>query len=240
MTKTKKILMLLCLGAVMHSTPAFAVIEIYKVMQYSVRNVQATIEVVENTLALITSVKMSLLQGMIGAIMPRLPATVSLVQPESFAPIIPVKIVSLVKAGDGISQVRRYVEKELRSINPGDVISQRDALNAVNERLNLSATQAIALGKEAAAKLNKAKDENKEMLSLAQDAADQHNKDVQEAAFGIKALENDAASNQLTSHLIETRAQRMMADIQNRTVKKTTDEELSEVAEQAKKMEGAK
>ena len=90
MTKTKKILMLLCLGAVMHSTPAFAVIEIYKVMQYSVRNVQATIEVVENTLALITSVKMSLLQGMIGAIMPRLPATVSLVQPESFAPIIPV------------------------------------------------------------------------------------------------------------------------------------------------------
>jgi len=225
MIKTKIFKILFCL-VLMQSIPAYAVTEPGKVVQHSIRNVQTIIETIKVSAGLVISLKMSLLQGMIGSIKPNIPD--SLVDVKNFAPTLPKEAQSLLSSGNVLPKVRSYVEKNLKSRDLSDVVADRDALVAISERLNISSMEAIGLGRQTAAKLNGAVDQNKELLKSAAYAVDQHTKQVQEAALGVKALESDTLYNQLQSRKLETLAQRIIADVRNHTTKDDDEEEKND------------
>ena len=219
-TKTKTFA--LCLAfALMQSVSAYAVIEPVKVMQYSIRNTSTTIEVIENTVALLTSVQNTILQGDIGAIIPDMPDMASLEDLGDFSPTMPAELESVISSKDAMPQIRGYIENELKNVNFDDMIQQRDALLDVSRRLNTSATEAIGLAKQMGTKLNESTSENKSMIKYAFEALTQHSKIAQENAFGIKATVEDAISNTLDSRILETTAQGIIAKVREKGINRS-------------------
>lgn len=215
MNKTKTFICLLAVTTVLSASPAFAVVELIKVLQYSLRNVQATIEVVTNGIALGTSIQQTGLQGTIGAIAPNVMNLGSKMDVKSFAPTLPVDLKGIVdgKGAQAIPQVRSYVENELKSINLGDGLTQRDVLHKLNEMQNKVSLDAIQIAKETLAKSNKGADENKAQLNNVAGASDAQSKASQETAQSIQTLQNDVIRNQLTSNMLLTRATEYKASL---------------------------
>ena len=213
MKKTKTFIFLLSFVFLFSARPAFAVVELIKVLQYSLRNVQAVIEVVKNGIALGTSIQQTTLQGTIGAVAPKVANMGSLVEGKSFVPKLPTDLQSIASKGlKAVPEMRSYVDKELKSINLGDGVSQRDILHKVTEMQNLSAVGAVKLAKEAMAKSNKAPSENKQQLSAAGGASDMQAKVSQETGVAIKSLKNDTSRNQLSANLLQAKAMHYKAD----------------------------
>ena len=208
MKKIKSYLFILIWFAFAHS--AHAVVEPVKVLQYSLRNVQATIEVIQHILELTTSIQHTSLQGTIGSVSPTLVDMGGKVAGRDFAPVLSSELRGVV-SGNGLNavpQLRSYVNEELKSIKLGDGISQRDVLHKLNEMDNLMGVSAIKLGKEALAKTNKAVQENAQQLSIAGNAADLQEKISQETGVSLRTLQNDTFRNQLSSNLLQTKAMR--------------------------------
>ena len=178
----------LCLLILMQSVPSYAVVEPLKVLQYSIRTTHKTIEVVQNLMALLTSVQNTLLQGDIGAIAGKMTDLTSEADLKTFAPTVPSELKSVLSSSDAVPKIRSFIESEMENVNFDDPLAQRDALNDVAERLNIRARETYARGTEVLAKLNKAPSDNAKMLSYAKDAATQQEKETQETAFSVKAM----------------------------------------------------
>jgi hypothetical protein len=114
---------------------------------------------------------------------------------------------------EAVPEMRSYVEKELKSINLGDGVSQRDVLHKMKEMENLAGVGAIKLAKEAMAKSNKAPSENKQQLSAAGGASDMQAKVSQETGVSIKSLKNDTSRNQLSANLLQTKSMHYKAAV---------------------------
>lgn len=213
-TKTK--IFALCLLASMSSIPAYAVSDPEKSMNHSIRNVEKIMEVVQNTSSLISSVQTSILQGSLATVKSfDFMKTTDL---KSFAPSVPDDMKSLVEAKNAVPQVRSYIEKELKDVSFENVFEQRNALLDVSKRLNLSSMEAISLGKRVSAELNEAKDANEKMLSAAAGAINQQQKETQEAAFGLKAMAEDAVLNQFRAEDLKAQAERIVADVRKSAI----------------------
>ena len=215
MKKTKTFISLLFLATCLSVSPAFAVVEPIKVLQYSLRNVQATIEVVKNAISLGLSVQQTALQGTIGAIAPVVKDLKSKMDLESFAPTLPADLQNVV-SGNGfqaIPHVKTYVENELKSIRLGDGITQRDVLNKINELQSKASLDAIQIAKETLAKSNKGPEENKAQLDNVAKAPTSQSKASQETAQSIQTLKNDVVRNQLTSNLLLIKATKYKNDL---------------------------
>ena len=207
MNKTKTFICMLSVTTILSASPAFAVIEMIKILQYSLRNVQATIEVVENAIALGTSIQQTELQGTIGAIAPKVMNLGSKMDAKSFAPTLPSDLHSIVggKSFDAIPQVRSYVDKEFKSIKLGDGLTQRDVLHKLNELQNQASLDTIQIAKETLAKSNKGAEENKAQLNNVASAKDAQSKASQETAQSVQALQNDVLHNQLSANVLLTK-----------------------------------
>lgn len=206
----------ICLIALLQSVPAHAVTEPIKMIQYSIRTTEKTMEVVQNTLALATNVYNTLLQGTIGAIKAKIAQLKSLTDLKTYAPLIPSGIQTIMStATNALPNIRGYVEKQLKAvdIDPSDMLAQRDALIDAAKQLNLSSLEAISLAKKTAADLNDAPKQNEEMMDEATSAATQQQKESRDVAFSIKAMGEDILLNQLRLREIETTAQRYMTDV---------------------------
>jgi len=214
--KTRTKIFALCLIALLQSVPAHAVSEPIKMIQYSIRTTEKTVEVVQNTLALATNVYNTLLQGTIGAIKAKIAQLKSLTDLKTYAPLVPAGIKTLMStANNALPNIRGYVEKQLKAadIDPSDLLAQRDALIDTAKQLNISSLEAISLAKKTAADLNDAPSQNEKMMDEASNAATQQQKETQDAAFSIKAMGEDVLLNQLKLREIETTAQRYITDV---------------------------
>ena len=198
---------MLSMATILSTSPAFAVVELIKILQYSLRNVQSTIEVVKNGIALGTSIQQTTLQGTIGAVAPNVMDFDSAISFEEFAPSLPSDLHGIVggKSFNAIPGVRSYVDKELKSIRLGDGLTQRDVLHKINELQNQTSLDAIQKAKETLAKSNKAPDESKAQLDNVAQAKDAQVKASQETAQSIKALEKDVVYNQLSANALLTK-----------------------------------
>jgi len=208
MKNTKTFICLLGMLTVLSVRPAFAVVEPIKVLQYSLRNVQATIEVIENALALGNSIQQTTLQGTIGAVAPKVMNLGSKMELQSFMPTLPADLNGIV-SGNGLNavpQVRTYVENEMKNIRLGDGVTQRDVLNKINEMQNLTSLDALQIATETLAKSNSGAEESKAQLNNVGGAADSQAKASQETAQSIQILQNDAVRNQLTSNILLNKA----------------------------------
>ena len=215
MLKTKTFISSFLLGVVLTASPAYAVVDIVKLLQHTLRNVQEIIEVVQNESSLKESTNYSKLQGEIGAIMPKVIDLGSKVKDASFTPVLPSEIQGLLgdKGMAAVPQLRSFLSKDLKSINVGDVVGQRDALAAISEQMNLGGIEAFKNGKEAMALLNKAPNELMQQLSVATGAKDMQNKITQETGNSIQILKSDIAINQHLARKIETLAQSLRLDV---------------------------
>ena len=213
MKKTKTFICSLCMTTILFSSPAFAVVELVKVLDYVLRDVQAVIEIVKNGIALEKSIEQSDLQGLIGAIAPNVQDMGSKIDYKSFVPVLPTDLQGIVSGNgfDSIPQIQAYVEKELKSINMGDGVSQRDVLHKVNELQNAVSVETIQKAKEALAKSNKGPQENQAQLDNVGSARDSQDKASQENAQSIQTLKNDIARNQLSANLLQTTVVRYKA-----------------------------
>lgn len=208
MKNRKTFICLLGMLTVLSVRPAFAVVEPIKVLQYSLRNVQATIEVIENALALGNSIQQTTLQGTIGAVAPKVMNLGSKMELQSFMPTLPADLNGIV-SGNGLNavpQVRTYVENEMKNIRLGDGVTQRDVLNKINEMQNLTSLDALQIATETLAKSNSGAEESKAQLNNVGGAADSQAKASQETAQSIQILQNDAVRNQLTSNILLNKA----------------------------------
>ena len=232
MNKTKTFICMLSMTTILSASPAFAVVEMIKVLQYSLRNVQATIEVVKNAIALGTSIQQTTLQGTIGAVAPRVMNLGSKMDVKSFAPSLPSDLQSIVggKSFNAIPQVRSYVDKELKSIRLGDGLTQRDVLHKLNELQNQASLDAIQIAKETLAKSNKGAEENKAQLNNVASAKDAQAKASQETAQSIQTLQNDVIHNQLSANVLLTK----VTEYKGALVKATqTDEVVQQLSSEA-------
>ena len=221
MIRTKVFKLLFCL-VMMQSVPAHAVTEPAKVAQDSIRMVQDIMETVKTVADLIISVNMTSLQGLIGSIKPQVPDP--RVEMELFAPTVTSEVQALLSSDNVVPDVSSYVEKELKARDPSDEIAERDALIEINERLAISSMEAIAYGKETAALQNGAVEDNENLLDSAAGTSNQQEAHVQEAAIGVKIMENDALINQLQARDLETFAQGAIANVRSSTVNKEATE----------------
>ena len=215
MKKTKTFVRLLCLVAILSASPAFAVVEPIKVLQYSLRNVQSIIEVIQNGIALETSIMQTNLQGTIGAIAPKVVDLGGRMEFKSFAPTLPSELGGIVngKGFDAIPQVRDYVEQEMKSISLKDGVAQRDVLDRVNKARNLASLDAIQVAKETMAKSNKGPQESKAQLNNVASASDSQSKASQENAQSIQLLQNDAVHNQLKASALQAKVTALKSDV---------------------------
>ena len=215
MLKTKIFISSFLLGMVLMSSPVYAIVDIVKLLQHTLRNVQEIIEVVQNEASLKESENYSKLQGEIGAIMPKVVDLGSKVKDVSFAPVLPSEIQGLLgdKGMAAVPQLRSFLSKDLNSINVGDVVGQRDALAAISEQMNLGGVEAFKIGKEAMARLNKAPSELIQQFSVATGARDMQNKITQETGNSIQILKSDVAINQHLAKKLETLAQSLRLDV---------------------------
>ena len=237
--KTKTKILALCLIALFQSVPAGAVSEPIKMIQYSIRTTEKNLEVVQNTISLATNVYNTVLQGTIGAIQAKIDELKSLADLKTYTALVPAGIQSIMSnAKNALPNIRGYVEKQLKAIDidPSDLLAQRDALIDTAKQLNLSSLEAISLGKKTAADLNDAAKQNEGMINKAISAATQQQKEIRDAAFGIKAMGEDVLLNQLRLREIETTAQRYMSDVRKSgiTLKRKAQEEAGNLLQKAK------
>ena len=215
MLKTKIFITSTFLGMFLAVSPAHATIDIMKLLQHTLRNVQEIIEVVQNESSLKESTNYSKLQGEIGAIMPKVVDLGSKVKDVSFTSILPSNIQGILgdKGMAAVPQLRSFLSKDLKSIKVGDVVGQRDALVAISEQMNLGGVEAFKIGKEAMALLNKAPNELMQQFGVATGAKDMQNKITQETGNSIQILKSDVAINQHLARRIETLAQGLRQDV---------------------------
>ena len=236
--KTRTKIFALCLIALLQSVPAGAVSEPIKMIQYSIRTTEKTVEVVQNTLALATNVYNTLLQGTIGAIKAKIAELKSLTDLKTYAPLVPAGIQTLMStATNALPNIRGFVEKQLKAvdIDPSDMLAQRDALIDTAKQLNLSSLEAISLGKKTAADLNDAPKQNEKMMADATNAKSQQEKETQNAAFDLKAFGDDILLNQLRLAEIKTTADRYMAEARKSGIalKRKAQDEFGQLLQQS-------
>ncbi len=219
MSKIKLLMPILCLTVLMSASSAYAVTEILKSVNYSLRNVQEVIEVVNNLVNLATTKTVSELQGAIGSIKPAIAELKSQIEPEVLAAKLPSEARALLDgdASKALPQLRSYASSQIGGL-VSDVISQRDALISATEQLNVTAMDAISTGKAVAAKLNDAPNVNDMMLSFAATSKNQQAKVTQESALSIKGLENDVLQNKQSLKNIEIRARRVLSEMQTKNI----------------------
>lgn len=231
----KFLLVLLVLTAQLLPHQAHAVADHGTNIFHALREVQSEIEVVENTIAVVQMKLINKLQGVPGQVMARVDTLKSRLDYKQLAPVMQQEIQGVVqKAGyDAIPDVRKYVQDKFISIAEGDVISQREALNAVHERLNLSAVDAFKKAKATASMTNKVAQSLTSQVNQAWKAVDMHNKIVSEVSVDIQGMKKAIDASQMSASLIEAKAQGIMADIQRRMVATPQD------ARSGKKSKGA-
>ncbi len=226
----KFLLVLLFLTAQLLPHQAHAVTDIDTNVLHELRMIQSIVEVVENTITVAKMKVINKMQGIPTNIKARISDLQSRLEYTGFAPLMPQEIQQIVR-NDGyksIPNVRRYVQEKFISVSEGDVITQREALDAVSERLNLSAMDAFKKAKATAAMTNKIPQSLTSQVNQAWHAANMHKKTMAEVSVDVQGLKKAVDVNQMSAALIEAKVQGYMSDIQKRIVAMPKDQKSNE------------
>lgn len=210
----------LSLNLMIISSSAHAVVDPKKVVERAGTNVQMVVENVANFLNVLEQVQANVLKGPMGAIQSQVADLQSKASFESFAPIVSTDLQSVMgdKGLAAVPDVAKYAEENLMTVNVSDGVSARDAYMAVNERLNVNGTNAMAMAKEVLAKGNEAPSQSDSQLAQAASGKNMQEKAAGEMGIDTQALGNMIAQNQLDAKLLEVKATGYMAIIQRSTL----------------------
>jgi len=227
--KTKFIkTIILSVGLSLMATRAFAVNDPVNSLLNLMRQIQSSIEVSYNKSTKAKIQEINKIFGKKGKINPVFAdssflgiagqSQQPLVDYKDFAPTVTNDIQSILKRGfKAIPNMYAYAEEQFKVLNSSDVNKQAEVLVQINERLNISAMDAIQRAKNISAATNNEIKNAEKQLKLSGSAPDLHHKFVQEAAQDIEAFKRDVSLNQIAAQFLETQASNMMAARQHST-----------------------